>query len=251
MKRGVAIVFLALAAGIAGWGMRLERVRMTEVVIGRPVTVVSVDPVSRQGLRLVLPDELEVETVGGKGRWRAKAMEELGRKFGRKWAADSIADYLEIAHNTGSLGWKWWWLKRRAVWQSLDLEAGWVAPKTAPDGARVLELTGEARKKMGEWFMSEALASERLEVTVVNTVGVAGLGTHAAGVIENAGMKVAAIENSQVDVGECVVMGGKSLGAEFVRKAFGCRQEKGEKMGEKEVRLILGSDYLKWRRGDH
>src|SRR3989337_2174367 len=46
--------------------------------------------------RLTLPGNLELETVGGRGKWRAEVLAKLAQKYGKKWAADSAANYLGI-----------------------------------------------------------------------------------------------------------------------------------------------------------
>ena len=73
-------------------GRRWEgRERFTVIQLGPPVVVASFDPQTGRGIKIELPDELEIETVGGRGTWRLGVLLKAGEA---RWAADSVAEAL-------------------------------------------------------------------------------------------------------------------------------------------------------------
>ena len=65
-------------------------------------------------------------------------------KFGSKWAADSVADYLGIGFTSASKNWQWWWWERKINWKTVDLgKTRWVVEHEAADGTKLLTLASD------------------------------------------------------------------------------------------------------------
>src|SRR3989344_5858872 len=225
---GVTIVAVTRGYLLRKWdGMS----RFTIVDIGdgdeSRTVVESFDPVSRRGVKLILPDNMEIDTVGGRGKWRVKMLSQAPSWFGgKKWAADSVADYMGIMY-TGEktlLGWwdnlAWWRWRSRADWREEDAALPGFA----------VALSGDV--EASELFVSAAIVSEKLNVTVVNTTITSGLGGHAARSLESAGLRVGLVKSDEDAGGErCkIVAGGNtldSIGAKRMVGNFGCGAEGG------------------------
>lgn len=231
------LVIIAVISGIFGG----NKYRSTVVVVGDKVVVKSFDPVTNSGIILRLPDNLEIETVGGRGKWQAGVITKAGTK---KWVADSVADYLGISYQ-GTEG----VLPARVKLQEVDLgDTSFVTGEKTVDGVKVMRLNSSWETKVREWFFSSVVANESMTVTVVNTTEVPGLGAHAARVLESAGIKVGMVANKPEEVDKCIVRSKeeqkKSYTVGFMKRAFGCKWEKGE-----EVILEVGKEYEKWWMG--
>ena len=132
MKKAVMIALAA--AVIAGGGVALKggewdgRSRFTVISIGDTVKVESIDPAVSGGMRFTLPGNLELETVGGRGKWRAEVLAKLAQKYGKKWAADSVANYLGIGYTAekSELGMveKWRGGKSEVEWRGGGMTGG-------------------------------------------------------------------------------------------------------------------------------
>ncbi|HJZ05917.1 MAG TPA: hypothetical protein VJ327_08760 [Patescibacteria group bacterium] len=256
---GVTIVAVTRGYLLRKWdGMS----RFTIVDIGdgdeSRTVVESFDPVSRRGVKLILPDNMEIDTVGGRGKWRVKMLSQAPSWFGgKKWAADSVADYMGIMY-TGEktlLGWwdnlAWWRWRSRVDWREKDVaDSSWVEEVVAADGERMWRLGLNWDVEARELFVSAAIVGEKLNVTVVNTTITSGLGGHAARSLESAGLRVGLVKSDEDAGGErCkIVAGGNtldSIGAKRMVGNFGCGAEVGE-FGEGEVELRLGINYQRW-----
>src|SRR3989344_2056608 len=159
LGRGVAVLVIAALVSFF-LKTRAERKgrgdeRFTLIVWNGMMTVASFDPVTERGLKLILPPELEVVTVGGRGRWQGKVLPQIGEKYGGKWVADSVADYLSVGYTayaksdnlSGINLWdrfNWWQWSRKVRWEELELKTlpGVVEAKAA-DGQVSREGRGE------------------------------------------------------------------------------------------------------------
>ncbi len=264
MKIGIVLILAAVAAGV-GWGIWRGRqwdgrTQFTVISISSPVTVASFDPVTGTGIRLVLPDNLKIDAVGGKGTWQAGILEKAGRQWGDKWAADSLADYLGISYvgRTENLElWDrimWWWWSRQVKWQEVDLvNTVYLTSVRDPDGVEFERLGPTWPEKAQDWFTSASLAKETVNVSIINSTDVPGLGAHAATVAENAGVRVVAVNNTAVEVGKCVLAGNADMEAgltgSWLTRVFGCRWQVNSDPNP-EISLTVGSEYKKWWTGN-
>lgn len=234
--------------------------RFTRINLGNDIQVESFDPVTKEGIRMTIPREMLISTVGNRGSWPAGVMTKMENKYGSKWAADSVADTLGISYTiTGRLPnlwdkWSWWNWQNKIEWQEIDLgKTAAVTDGTDPDGVKVLLLSDWGEKKMAEWMISTAIAAEEIPVTVVNTTKTDGLGNHAARVINNTGMRVSAVLNTQENLPKCQLERPdnlkNSLTVDWLVKTFSCELSGAGKTAT-EVKLKLGNDYVKWWKGD-
>jgi len=266
MKKLLVIVFLGGFLGFAfiTWQQKKwdTATRFTLISLDRPIVIKSFDPSTGDGITLVLPDNLMLDTVAGKGGWRTGVIEKLGEKWGSEWVSDSIADYLGITYTgiTEDLNLAdrilWWWYGREIKWEPIVLaETSLLSEVKDPDGVVLVRLGEHWPEKAEAWFSSANLAREQVNVNVVNTTGVGGLGAHVARIVENGGIRVISVGNSntQGDLGKCLIEGDEtlknSLTGKWLMKQFGCLwQIKSE--NQKEIKLIVGSEYKKWWLGE-
>lgn len=230
--------------------------RFTVVTLEDGVKIQSFDPQNQQGKILLLPQDLEIQTVGGRGRWRIGALPELAKKFGERWAADSVTDYLGIGYtaiDNHLAGWdtfSWWWNGRSVEWQTVKLEdTGLLKEFVAPDGTKLQDLAPTWNSKAAEWFTSSAIAQEGMNLTLVNSTDVAGLGSHAARSITNAGIRVSAVSGQSEEINGCVVESTKAdkekLSTVWVKRTFGCSWNENGDL-QNELILKLGTHYREW-----
>lgn len=230
--------------------------RFTVVDVRGPVSVLSIDPGDTQVTRLLIPDELEIPTVG-RGRWTAKAIPELAKKYGTKWAADSISAYMGIPF-IGVMGNLGFWdeisfrlLTRGMTVNEVDMSGtSWLSKKTAPDGQVTYDLTSLWKKKAGEMFFSSVLAIQGWELSVVNPTGVAGLGAKLARIAETAGFKVIALSEGKDKPEKCIIQGQstakESLGINWLNRTYGCEFVANEDLATTSAVLILGDEFSGW-----
>ncbi len=263
--RWKALILLVLL-GAAGWSYGKRewdgRTRFTVVSVGQEVEVWSFDPQTRDGVRVKLPGNLEVETVGGRGRIKSQNLELAAQKFGGKsWAADSVADYLGIGYigDIGSLSfwdrWRWWWIGRGINWTLLSMgEGGWTQKVVAVDGEVLLRLSDSWVNERGKWFLDSAVASEGVRVTLVNTTQINGLGAHAAIALETAGMRVREIRNEIKSLKKCRLMvrkeSKKTFSVFWIVRNYTCQWESDDSLNTDELIVELGGDYQKWWLGE-
>jgi len=235
--------------------------RFTLIELGEQVVVHSIDPETKAGVRLTLPANLEIETVGGKGRWRTKVLAEIAKKHGTSWAVDSVSDALGVAYTGvwGRLGlwdrWAWWQLSSDVEeWKEINLgETGWVEELPSPDRERLDGISKSWYGKAGELFSSTTISGEHISAVVVNTTDTLGLGEHAARIIEIKGMRVAMVRTESEVIDTCVVEGTdelkKSVSGQWLTDYFGCQwHTAGESANE--IIIKLGTGYRKWWRGE-
>lgn len=225
------------------------KVRFTVIELGPPVVIMSFDPQTQKGLKLKLPDDLEVQSVGGRGKWRAAVLAKAGEN---KWGADSVAETLGITYvavKDKMVMWdRWMWelVARKGEWQEINLEETALVEKEAStDGIMIWHLLPAWKLKVGGWFSSAAIASEQLKVRVINTTAVPGLGAEAATAIDNMGMKVVEVSSREPVRQKCLVRGPRNLlGVRSMVKWFGCDYQVGE-----GAELEIGEEYRRWKDG--
>jgi hypothetical protein len=257
---GVLTLILGMIAVELGFGYTKRRwdgrTRFTVVDLKNPITIWSVDPTDTTLVKFVLPDDLDVPTIG-KGRWSAKSLPELTKKYGVGWAADSLSAFLGIPY-TGVAGkmsfWdeaSWVLLKRGKSVESVEIEdSNLITKKTAPDGMVSYGLSSLWKKRVGDTFFSSVLASSGWRLSVFNPTGVAGLGAKIARIAETAGYKVVSLSEGKDKPHNCVVLSRKDerekLGVVWLQRYFNCDLAENDKLGSSELELILGDRFVEW-----
>lgn len=234
-----------------------EKGRLTLINFSKGIVVESIDPIAKSGVRLILPDNLQIASVAGRGEWLASAIKGAGEP---KWVADSVASYLGVAYDglAGELGWWDWWQwnkwKAKVSWQEVKLEkTDLVEEKKLPDGLLVW-LMGE-RWALGsqEYFTDNAILAEGISLVIVNSTNTIGMGTHAARFVESRGIRVAQVRGSEVAVDGCEVEGNAkqkiTRTAKFLLGWFGCTWKE-QKTETAELVLTIGKQYRKWWAGE-
>lgn len=258
------MVFLGLvliAGMIAGWITYDKRAwkgqeRFTLIKTGVTVSIESFDPVTKKGIKLSLPDNLEVETVNGRGKWLAGALPRLADKYGWEWVGESISDFLGIGFTTVDRRmswwdrWAWWRNQLQIEWHQADLAGpGLTGEETAADGMKVLNLADAWDDQAKTWFGSLGIMNEGIAVAVVNTTDVPGLGSHAARVINSAGMRVVTVGNDSKLIGRCEIEASEglraSLSLRFLEQYFKCAGTTFVSDNRDEITVRLGDDYRK------
>lgn len=208
----------------------------------------SVDPRLGERLKLKLPDNMEIETTDGEGKWLAGKIGESGKP---EWAAGIVAKYLGIAYvgEKSKLGWgdrlMWWWLTRDKEAKAVSMqEKGWLEEKKAPDGLIMTKLSSRWETATRELFGSPAIIDEGVVVTVVNFTGRDGYGNFVARTLESMGMRVGMVKTGDGQRGEgCVVKSSrelkKSVSIGSIVKQWECKWQ--EAMSGSEAELDLGS----------
>lgn len=224
--------------------------RFTVVSIGESVMVESIDPEVSGGLRVTLPGNLELETVGGRGKWRVEALAKLAQKYGARWAADSVANYLGIGYTAEKGGIWWWWRTRGAEWREVDMVGERLVREVAEvDGQKVLVLSENWEPAARKWFVSGKIANENLSVEIENASGVDGAGNNAARMMETAGIKVDNVESGEAKDGKCTVVSTAAdrnkTGVAWLVGQLGCKWKKGE-----GFKVVVARDYGGWWKGD-
>jgi hypothetical protein len=225
------------------------------------IQVLSVDPETKAAVRLVLPGEMEIPTVGGKGVWKISSLPELAQKNGWKWAGDSVADFLSVPYTAAWEEMSFWdklaWslISSGVEWKEVNLvDTSWVVEFRDPDGAKVLGLSGVGQKKVGQMFYSSRLAKEGLQVGVFNTTTVTGLGLRVARVVENAGLKVVKVGEQAGEVERCLVSSNvnlqENIGVRWLMRNFNCEWRGDRDLEGHEVDILVGRQYVNWLLGE-
>lgn len=215
------------------FNLRFADVRKTWVSSWSPVTIQSYDPVTKEGIEFIVPDDLEIETISGKGFWLVGKLKQAKDK---EWAIGSLEDALGVPmERNSSFRWGVKWEKK-----SLDK---YLVSQTTVDGVSIKKLDDSWSKVSKDWFVSSKLAEENVVLRIENTVSYSGLGGHAAKILEGCGIKVGLITSSDANIGKCEMVG-KGLTAEYVSHKFGCELKEGN-----ELLLRLGKEYLDYWKG--
>ena len=259
-------VMLAMGATVFGWWQyrvrKWDGVTRFTIVTTDPLALESIDPLTGEGIRIKVPMQMEINTAGGRGKWRAEVLPQLAQKFGGEWLTDSVMWHFEVPVTASDRDWslwdKWEWFRhsRRVKWEEVNMEeTTWVVSLTAPDGAKGFGLSDRWKDAARRRLVSTGLAREKLNVRVVNAAGAEGLGLRIGNMIETAGMRVVMVASGEEVAGECEVQGGsgvkQSLGTLFLMRTFGCewRESREENVGD--GRLGLGEPVAaKWLGGD-
>jgi hypothetical protein len=220
------------------FNFKFSQIRQTRVSSWSPVVIQSYDPTTREGFEFSLPDDLEIETISGKGNW---LVGKLRQSKDNSWAMGTLEDALGVAiekpnqfvWNMATVGVAW---KKKDIAQYLEIH-------TSADGIEVKKLNSKWDRVAKDWFLSSKLVSQKPVLKIENTVNYPGLGSHAARILESSGIKVGLIVSSDQSLGKCEVTG-QGLVAEYTAHKFNCLTK-----GGNELVLKLGKDYLDYWKG--
>jgi len=251
-------VVVGLGMGWLWWSRAWnEKERITVIEMSKNIKVISVDPVAKVGVEVVLPDRLQIESVGGRGNWLAKAIGQAGEE---KWVADSVASYLGVSidYTSSSLGWwdRWrfnnWRQEVKAKVLTLESES-LTERKTLPDGLEILTLGPRWDELAQKEFADINVLREGVSVQVVNTTQTPGMGSSVARWLTSRGIKVAGIKVANSEVEDCVVRTvatkENSATLKYIMRVFGCKLEPGGEEDD-EVELVVGRAYRRWWIGE-
>lgn len=249
---------------VLGWGVLKREYlgweRFTVISsVGDEIHVLSVD--SGKGIRVILPADLLIQTVQGRGEWRVGALSTLGKKYGRSWEADSVANALGIFYT----GWQdnlgivdrfvWWQKSRETSFLEIKLEgSSYVDEIVQADGMKVWKINDAWKKKSAELFSSESIATSDIEAEVINTTKKGGLASRAAAPLTSSGIRVIRVGEQESEVSDrCVILGSKSeLQSNFgkyVEKYMRCKTvASGD--DDAKISILVGLKYFEWAIGD-
>lgn len=217
------------------FNLRFADIRKTWVSSWSPVTIKSYDPVTKEGIEFIVPDDLEIETISGKGFW---LVGKLKQAKDLSWAIGSLEDAIGVPLERNNNHFFSWGVK----WEKKSLDK-YLVSQTTVDGVLIKKLDNSWFKVSKDWFVSSKLAEENVVLRIENTVSYIGLGGHAAKILEGYGIKVGLISSNDANLDKCEVTG-KGLIAEYVAFKFGCTTKEGE-----EIILRLGKEYLDYWKG--
>lgn len=231
------------------------RSRFTQIYLTPKLVIKSFDPKSKTGVVLVFPENLEIDSISGRGSWNAGVISKAGNQ---RWAADSVANYLGISYTGIGNALNWW---DQLQWQLWNSKIEWteinvadttaLQPSTTPDGVMIYQLSRAWDSKANQWFFDQTIESQLLGVVIVNTTTTSGLGASASRVVESMGFKVRSLTSTDQDIKTCILQTKPELKTMLaVRKlqmTFGCSWQKSE---QQDLTLILGDQYRSWKTGD-
>lgn len=229
--------------------------RYTIIKPGDQIILESIDPKTKIGVRLVIPDNAQINTLTRRGQWKPKSLVALADKFGWEWMGDSVAYWLGIGYTDvwNRLGiWDriaWWNLARQADWENVDLgETNLVVSKKLADDQTVLGIADIWGPKARELFYASDLVEAGGEVRIYNSTGQGGLAARAAAVLESAGVRVIQVGQKETDTKNCEVRSTtdetQNLLVKWIIGLWDCRWV--QKDAEDDfVDVYLGYDYAK------
>ncbi len=212
------------------------------------IRVRSFDPSSLQGTEMIIPGDLDIQSLGGRGSWSAKNIFKAGPSA---WAAGSIIDYLGLGYvgawDNLSVWNKLAWMlyQNKVSWATVELSRGGLTSVvTMPDGQSVRRLNSVWFGQAKQLFASKAVTDKHLSLSIVNTTDAAGLGSHAADVAESLGFKVDAVTDSPDKIAKCrlealpVLV--KDVVIKLLARTFACDVVAGP---DEELKMWLGQNY--------
>lgn len=230
-----------------------EKSRLTVFDVGPAIVIESINPLEREGIRLIIDKNVLVESVGGRGNWLAGS---IGSAGDQRWAADSIASYFGVAYDgiLTRMGvwdrWRYTSWKREVQWREIDLAGGGLVKKQVqPDKVEVYVRDQQFDEFAKNAFVDNVILSEGISTGIINSTGTTGMGNHTARFLESRGIRVAYVSGQPDAVGKCEVRGRDELKtsktATFLQKWFKCNYVLQES-GARELILVVGSEYRSW-----
>lgn len=216
--------------------------RFTVVVASKNPTVYSYNPQSQKLLIIPVPQNTQLETAGGYGKWFAGSLWNLGNQEGKKGELlkDSIQKSLgipvdawineggEALFEEGGSNFVSAVVKAISGYKSnltffdrlgllmsntsisnrrkIDLETnGVIKNVTLQDGEKGFEVVPDKAKVVFEVLRDDSIFSEGKRVVIVNSTKRLGLASEVARLVSTLGTRVVAIESNQTSVRGCTV----------------------------------------------
>lgn len=243
MKKFIYLMILiGLLAGIIIWWFfgSKDSSRLTTYTLSDKLVIESFDPQTREGVRITIPGNFEIDSVAGRGKWWLSKIRKAGDK---RWLTDSIAWHFGLGQIYPREDIGFWRFNKKIIWKDIDITKTGLADKTQTvDGEDVWVLNSRWFKN--EFFVDSRIANEKLSVAVVNTTSTNGLGAKVAEIIEMVGMRTTMLETTNSDLTESCILttssaNHKKLGVLYLIKVFECSQKTDESLKD-DIRLELG-----------
>lgn len=217
------------------WGSRLTTYSLTDKLI-----IESFDPQTKEGIRVTIPPNFEIESMGGRGKWWVGKIQKAGDKT---WLTESIAWHFGLGRiypkdEIFSLG-----PSKKIIWKNIDIVNTGLADKIlTADNQEVWVLNSRWYKN--DFFQDSVIAGEKLSVAVANTTSYDGLGAQAARIVELAGMRTTMLETTNTNISEACILtttksNQKKQGVKFLVAVFGCSLKIDDSLKD-DVKLELG-----------
>lgn len=210
--------------------------------INDKIQIKSFDPQSLQGTILLIPPDLEIESLAGRGAWPAKNIFRAGTAH---WASGSIIDYLGLSYVglwdelsiLNKIAWAQY--QNKVAWVTVDLaEDGLTQKVIMPDGQTVLQLNPLWFDQAKQLFASQDITTQHLSLSIINTTDATGLGSHAADVAESMGFKVDAVTDDPNAIQKCRLEAPvQDVAIKALAKVFDCDIKTGP------LKMWLGDNY--------
>lgn len=217
-----------------------------------PFILTSLDPITDEIVTINIPNNLEIESVGGRGAWAASKISLAGDRF---WITKSLEWHLAIVNisDFDSLGvWdklRFYYHKRTSVSKSINLiDTGLIELLKTTDGVEFYRLTPHWYLKGKDWFASTDIIKQGISVTLVNTTPIPGLGARTARILESMGIRVRQLTTTDDNIKKCRIYvspkTSKLSGFRQISKAFVCELVQDEKLGT-DIKIELGQDIVR------
>lgn len=264
----VAVIFLTVVAAVLAalyFFTKRDGSRLTVLAIGDPMVVWSVDTKSNTFIKITIPADVQVDAVGGYGRYSLAALWKLGtidKKNGTLVSGSleevlgiSIPWYVDISggrllpRSNMPLPLLISWLGTMRSVKPDRTTAIAITPKTAlevqelPDATRIMVMDpARVDALLGTQFEDEAIRREHLSVTVYNTTDMPTLGARVGRMLNRVGVFVVRVGNDRPAIDRCMVSGEpkavKSVTSRTIAAIFQCALvEKPSETGDLDVRV--------------
>lgn len=217
-----------------------------------PLVLTTLDPVTNELLNISIPDNFEVDSVGGRGTW---LVSKIGQAGTTSWITKSLEWHLGIAniYDFENLNiwdkFRYYYHQKSSVTKNINLtETGLVILEKTADGIEVYRLTPHWYLKGQDWFAASEIVKQGLSVTLVNTTSITGMGAKSARLIESMGIRVKQLNSSIDNLSKCRIYTSnktfKSSGFRHINRVFNCEEKIDESEGA-DIRIELGTDIAK------
>lgn len=126
-----------------------------------------------------------------------------------------------------------------------------VSPLVLADGSNAATLDEPTLDNfLSGVFVEDRIRSESLRLEVINSPSYLGLGNRAARILTNIGTNVISVDTSDITLPSCQILASpKAAGSQTIRRAsavFSCQIKAGNPDDRSDAKIILGADYVDW-----
>ncbi len=224
--------------------------RLTYFDLSNPIQLRSIDPVTKEAVFINLPQNLEVESVDGRGIWLLGKIAKAGTE---DWVLESLRWHfgiVDLRSRSDLTLWDWWrvqTLKKSIPEKNIDLtETGLITLEKTSDGLEIYKLSPHWYLQSPDWFSSANLIRQNLNVSIVNTTFQSGLGSRVTRSLETMGIKVQTLSTSGDNLKRCRLTFSSQVqklpGFLILQNLFKCEKIINESPGL-NIKLELGQDW--------